>query len=59
MQHATVSLSLEVSNLTAEAVCEVAKEVGTTAEQTAAFLLRKGFSNLSKVARPKGSSFPH
>lgn len=46
MQAATVELDIEVSNLTADAVNEVANAVGVTAEQTAAFLLAEGFSNL-------------
>ena len=37
MQAATVELDIEVSNLTADAVDEVANAVGVTAEQTAAF----------------------
>lgn len=46
MQSALVEMEIEVSSLTADAVNEVANEVGATAEQTAAYLLTEGFSNL-------------
>ena len=48
MQSATVDFEIEVSNLTADAVNALANVIKKTPEQFAAFLLRKGFSNLSQ-----------
>lgn len=46
MQNATVDITVEISNLTADALEEIGKSVEKTVDQVGAFLLTKGFSNL-------------
>lgn len=56
MPNTTVDLPVEVSNLTADAVRDIANSVEKSPEQIAAFLLRKGFSNLSRTKNSNAAS---
>lgn len=53
MQNETVNVALEVNSLTADAVNGLAADVKKTPDQIAAFLLRKGFSNLCATSNRK------
>lgn len=48
MQNVIVNLSVEISNLTADAVNALARDLKKDSSQVAGFLLRKGFSNLAQ-----------
>lgn len=48
MQNVIVKLSVEISNLTADAINALARDLKKDSSQVASFLLYRGFSNLAQ-----------